>query len=105
MNMNDWDRMFKVEVDGKKYVYLMERDIEPENIKNFHYLAEEIGQDIKGEMQYEQRHIDWTPYGQPSKKDVELFIRLGCPSRIVNNNHNWGHSDLILEAQAQGVEV
>ena len=88
MMWNDWDREFTFSVGNKKYLYQMERDGEEDNIKNFHYLFELHDDEV------ERLHLDWSPYGWPSKEELITWIECGQPSRSANGNANFNSESL-----------
>lgn len=54
------------------FIYSMEQDVEPDIIKNFHYVVTPEGKTI---------HMDWSSYSVPTREEFELYVHLGCPDR------------------------
>jgi len=73
------------------YEYRVYDEEEDDVRKKFHYL-------VKGDKEID---VDWSPYDEMSKDDVELFIKLGMPKR--QGLGPLDHNDLVKMAQAQGV--
>lgn len=62
------------ELNGRPVVLHTWDDKEDDNIKRWFELIDPVTKEVK-------KTIDWSPYGNMTEEDVELYIQLGCPSR------------------------
>lgn len=80
----DWDSQTSLTINGQKYHYLMWRDFEEDNVKNFHEIYK-----VNEDETYLNLHLAWTPYGSPSKQELITWVNCGCPTRKDNENRNF----------------
>lgn len=74
----------------KGFVYNVEHDIEPDNVKMFHFVTTELPSKVNVIM-------DWSPYSTPSEADFQLFIDLNLPKRVGSGPLNRQDLMRILE--------
>jgi len=59
----------------KGFVYNVEHDYEPDNVKMFHSVTTELPSKVSITM-------DFSPYSIPTVKEFHLFVDLGFPKRV-----------------------
>lgn len=71
--MEPQETSFEFDVNGRRYIYQTEVQDDGEIYKMFHYVVDPSG----------KRHfLDWSPYGEPTEEDLELWVKLGMPGRV-----------------------
>ena len=83
--------------DGVEVQYAPYKDYEPDNVKIFHDF--DRVSDGKFHM-----HLDWSPYSTPSENDLEMWFKLGCPTRdSIGDGKGSGNldSDRLIEAMGR----
>jgi len=89
---------FSVVVNGQEWKFESnEEDYDEDTTKIWHYVYSPQG---------EKHFMDWSPYDDPSKEDVELFIRLGVPTREqLGLRGPMRHEDLVKYARQKGAQL
>lgn len=77
----------------KGFVYNVDHDYEPDNVKTFHFVTTELPSKVNVVM-------DWSPYSTPTESDFQLFIDLNLPKRIGTGPLNRQDLMRILEGGA-----
>jgi hypothetical protein len=68
-------------INGVEVHYAPEEDREEDNIKIWHYFKDKDGNKIED--------FDFSPYEEPSSETINLWIKLGCPSKEdIRNSHS-----------------
>jgi hypothetical protein len=83
--------------NGVEVQYAPYKDYEPDNVKIFHDF--DRVSDGKFHM-----HLDWSPYSTPSENDLEIWFKLGCPTRdSIGDGKGSGNldSDRLVEAMGR----
>ena len=83
--------------NGVEVQYAPYKDYEPDNVKIFHDF--DRVSDRKFHM-----HLDWSPYSTPSENDLEIWFKLGCPTRYsIGDGKGSGNldSDRLIEAMGR----
>ena len=92
------DEAFSIIVNGQEWKFTAEEMYYDEDTrKTFHNVTAPTG---------DKHFMDWSPYSNPSKTDVALFIRLGTPTRgQLGLRGPFGHNDLIKQARKKGIQI
>lgn len=91
------EQRYKLEVDGKIYDFEATELPEDDVVKLWHEVTNEKGRKI---------FMDWSPYSNPSKEDVILWIKIGMPSRReLGMNGPFERKELVAYAHKKGFPV
>lgn len=92
------DEAFSVIVNGQEWKFTSNEEVvDRDSSKIWHYVYSPQGQ---------KHFMDWSPYDNPSKEDVELFIRLGVPTREqLGLRGPMRHEDLVKYARQKGAQL
>jgi len=99
LKLNEYggEESFEVDVDGEIFRYHSWEDQDDDVSKIFHFVTPPGGEEVS---------FDWSPYENPTNKDVHLWIKLGMPQRQdLGLRGPIRQSDLVNYARSKGMQL
>jgi hypothetical protein len=88
---------FNVDVDGDVYQYHNFLDQDDDTEKYFHFVRPPGAAEVE---------MDWSPWTEPSPKEIKLWIKLGMPQRQDMDSRGPINGEMLVHyARSKGIKI